>query len=44
MDKWLTKNNKLRAGLPMEFYLNDPSIVKDKNELITDIYQLIINK
>jgi effector-binding domain-containing protein len=44
IDEWLSKNNKLRAGPPMEVYLNNPVMVKDKNELLTDIYQLIITK
>ena len=41
IDDWLKKNNKLKAGPPMEVYLNDPGAVKDKNELLTDVYQLI---
>ena len=41
IEEWLKKNNKKKAGAPIEVYLNDPSSVKDKNELLTDIYQLI---
>lgn len=41
IEEWLKKNNKQRAGPPIEVYLNDPATVKDKNELLTDVYQLI---
>ena len=41
IEEWLKKNDKQKAGAPMEVYLNNPSAVKDKNELLTDIYQLI---
>lgn len=41
IEEWLKKNNKQRAGPPFEAYLNDPATVKDKNELLTDVYQLI---
>jgi effector-binding domain-containing protein len=41
IEEWLKKNNKQKAGPPMEVYLNDPAMVKDKNELLTDVYQLI---
>jgi effector-binding domain-containing protein len=41
IEKWVKKNNKQKAGPPMEVYLNDPATVKDKNELLTDVYQLI---
>ena len=41
IDEWLKKNNKQRSGAPMEVYLNEPATVKDKNELLTDVYQLI---
>lgn len=41
IEEWLNNNNKQRAGPPMEAYLNDPAMVKDKNELLTDVYQLI---
>jgi effector-binding domain-containing protein len=41
IDEWLRKNNKQRSGAPMEVYLNEPATVKDKNELRTDVYQLI---
>jgi effector-binding domain-containing protein len=41
LDEWLKKNNKQRSGAPMEVYLNEPAAVKDKNELLTDVYQLI---
>lgn len=41
IEDWLKKNNKQRAGSPIEVYLNDPATVKDKNELLTDVYQLI---
>jgi effector-binding domain-containing protein len=41
IDEWLLKNNKLRGGPPIEVYLNDPVMVKDNNELLTDVYQLI---
>jgi effector-binding domain-containing protein len=41
IEDWLNKNGKLKAGAPIEVYLNNPSAVKDKNELLTDIYQLI---
>jgi DNA gyrase inhibitor GyrI len=44
IEDWLKKNNKQRAGPPMEVYLNDPASAKDKNELLTDVYQLIITK
>jgi effector-binding domain-containing protein len=42
IDKWLKKNNKRRAGSPIEVFLNDPATVKDKSDLLTDIYQLIL--
>ena len=41
IDEWLKKNNKQRSGAPMEVYLNEPATVKNKNELLTDVYQLI---
>jgi effector-binding domain-containing protein len=41
IEEWLKKNNKQMAGPPIEVYLNDPATVKDKNELLTDVYQLI---
>jgi effector-binding domain-containing protein len=41
IEEWLKKNNRLRAGSPIEVYLNDPAMVKDKSELLTDVYQLI---
>jgi effector-binding domain-containing protein len=41
IEEWLKKNNKQKAGPPIEIYLNDPATVKDKNELLTDVYQLI---
>lgn len=41
IEEWLRKNNKQKAGPPIEAYLNDPATVKDKNELLTDVYQLI---
>ncbi len=41
IEEWLKVNNKQKAGPPMEAYLNDPAMVKDKNELLTDVYQLI---
>ena len=41
LTKWLKDNHKKATGLPFEAYINDPSMVKDKYELKTDIYQLI---
>ncbi len=41
LSKWLKDNNNQAIGLPFEVYLNEPSMVKDKYELKTDIYQLI---
>lgn len=41
LTKWLKDNHKKATGLPFEVYINDPSMVKDKYELKTDIYQLI---
>jgi effector-binding domain-containing protein len=41
IEEWLKKNNKLKSGPAIEVYLNDPGTVKDKNDLLTDIYQLI---
>jgi len=41
IETWLKKNRKQKAGSPMEVYLNSPSAVKDKSELLTDVYQLI---
>jgi effector-binding domain-containing protein len=41
IEAWLKKNNKQKASSPIEVYLNDPATVKDKNELLTDVYQLI---
>jgi effector-binding domain-containing protein len=41
IDEWLKKNNKQRSGAPIEVYLNEPASVKDKSELLTDVYQLI---
>ena len=41
IEEWLKKNNKLKSGPSIEVYLNDPGTVKDKNDLLTDIYQLI---
>lgn len=39
--KWLKDNNRQARELPCEVYLNDPSQVKDKNELKTDVYQFL---
>jgi effector-binding domain-containing protein len=39
--KWLKENNKEPRDLPFEAYLNDPSQIKDKYELKTDIYQFL---
>ena len=41
IEEWLNKNNKLKSGPSIEIYLNDPGTEKDKNNLLTDIYQLI---
>jgi effector-binding domain-containing protein len=41
IDEWLRKNNKQRSGAPIEVYLNEPASIRDKNELLTDVYQLI---
>jgi effector-binding domain-containing protein len=41
IEEWLKKNNKHRSGPPIEVYLNDPAATKDKNELLTDVYQLL---
>lgn len=41
IDEWLKKNDKQKGCAPIEVYLNNPSAVKDKSELLTDIYQLI---
>jgi len=41
IDEWLKRNNKQRSGPAVEVYLNEPARVKDKNELLTDVYQLI---
>jgi len=41
--KWLKENNREARELPFEVYLNDPSQVKDKYELKTDVYQFLIN-
>ena len=39
--KWLKENDKQARELPFEVYLNEPSQVKDKYELKTDVYQLL---
>jgi len=39
--KWLKENNREAREFPFEVYINDPSQVKDKNELKTDIYQFL---
>ncbi len=41
IDKWLKDNHKTAKGVPFEVYLNDPITVKDRNNLLTDIYQFI---
>jgi effector-binding domain-containing protein len=41
IDEWLKINRRQKIGPPIEVYLNNPATVKDKNELQTDIYQLI---
>lgn len=41
MNKWLIDNHKEPRGMPFEVYLNDPITIKDKNKLLTDIYQFI---
>jgi effector-binding domain-containing protein len=39
--QWLKDNGKQPDGLPFEAYLNDPNCVKNKYELLTDVYQLL---
>lgn len=39
--QWLKDNGKQADGLPFESYLNDPEAIKDKYELLTDVYQLL---
>jgi effector-binding domain-containing protein len=39
--KWLKDNNKEAREFPFEVYINDPSQVKDKYELKTDVYQFL---
>lgn len=41
LENWLRQNHKKAKGIPFEVYLNDPITIKDKNKLLTDIYQLI---
>jgi effector-binding domain-containing protein len=41
LDNWLKDNHKKARGMPFEVYLNDPITIKDKNKLLTDIYQFI---
>jgi effector-binding domain-containing protein len=38
---WLKRNKKQGSGARIEVYLNEPGMVKDKSELLTDVYQLI---
>jgi len=39
--KWLKENNREAREFPFEVYLNEPSRVKDKYELKTDVYQFL---
>ena len=39
--KWLKENNREAREFPFEVYLNEPSQVKDKYELKTDVYQFL---
>lgn len=39
--KWLKDNNREPRGFLFEVYINDPSQVKDKYGLKTDVYQLL---
>ncbi len=39
--KWLKDHNKQARDLPFEVYLNEPSQVKDKYGLKTDVYQML---
>lgn len=39
--KWLKENDKQARELPFEVYLNEPSQVKDKYGLKTDVYQML---
>ena len=41
MEKWLKDHHKKARGLPFEVYLNDPITIKDKQQLLTDIYQFL---
>lgn len=42
LTKWLKENNRTAKGLPFESFLNDPASVKNKYELKTDVYQLLV--
>ena len=37
----MDKNKKLPKGLPFEVYINDAATIKNKQQLQTDIYQLL---
>ena len=38
---WLVRHNRKAKGRAFEVYLDDPAMVKDANELRTDVYQQI---
>lgn len=39
IENWLKERNKIADGRPFEVYLNDPAMVQDPTELLTDVYQ-----
>ena len=41
INKWAKENGKTLLASPWEVYVNDPGIVKDPNEYLTDIYYFI---
>jgi effector-binding domain-containing protein len=44
IENWQKERNKIADGRPFEVYLNDPAMVQDAFELLTDIYQLTKDK
>lgn len=41
INQWLKQYSKQPKGFPYEVYINSPTMVKDKFDLKTDIYQLL---
>lgn len=41
ISNWVKDNNRQARGLPFEVYLKNPTSIKNRSELRTDIYQML---